>query len=65
MSEVKFKKKIETSIIDEMYQKIACINIPKMLSLRPVLIYEGEISGNIADENFFDSIINFSDLLSE
>lgn len=63
--EIKFKRKIEKNIIAEVYEKISRIPFPGMLSIRPVLIYEGDLSNKVREEDFFDCIINFSDLLLE
>lgn len=62
--EIKFCKKIPLTVIDEVKEKIRKLKISKMTSIRPILIYEGELSGNIAKENFFSHLIPFKDLLS-
>ncbi len=61
--EIKFRKHISLSVIDEIKEKICKLKIPKTLSGRPVLIYEGELSTNIESENFFSHLIPFEDLL--
>lgn len=63
--EIKFRKKISLSVVDEVKEKIRKIKIPATTSVRPVLIYEGELSNNIINENFFSHIISFKDFLSE
>lgn len=61
--EIKFRKKIGVEIIQEVIQKIERLKIPKTISLRPVLIYQGEISKNVIQANFFSQIISFETLL--
>ena len=62
--EKKFRKKIQKNVIDEMYAKISRMEMPKMVSIRPVLIYEGNLSSRIREEDFFDHIIHFGDFLA-
>ncbi len=63
--EIKFGRTIGTEIIPEMIQKIERLKIPKMVSLRPVLIYQGELSKQVLRENFFSNLISFDDLLKK
>lgn len=62
--EVKFCKTIGLDVIPEVMQKIERLKIPKTISLRPVLIYQGELSKQVVKENFFSHLIAFDDLLS-
>jgi AAA+ ATPase superfamily predicted ATPase len=64
LSEMKCKKMIDKSIIKEVQKKEHAIKLPKRSSLKPVLIYEGEIyPGHQAEiENYFYAIIHFADL---
>lgn len=61
--EVKFRKKVESSVISEVQDKIKKLKYPKTMSVRPVLIYVGELAPSIESENFFDKIISLDDLL--
>lgn len=61
--EIKFRKKIEISIIDEMVEKIKRLKIPDHLSVRPVLIFHGRLSEAIIRANYFTHLIGFSELL--
>ena len=63
--EIKFRKKITTSIIDDVAEKIKRIKIPDNLSVRPVLIYQGTVSDTITKSNYFTDLIHFSDLLTK
>lgn len=64
LCEVKFSKMIGTEIIPEMIEKIDRLKIPKTVSLRPVLIYQGELSKQLVMENFFSKCIRFEDFLT-
>lgn len=63
LCEIKFCNFIGTEIIPEMIQKIERLNLPKTISLRPVLIYQGEVSKQLVKENFFSHLIPFDQLL--
>jgi AAA+ ATPase superfamily predicted ATPase len=63
LCEIKFRKKIENSIINEMIEKIKRLKIPNHLSVRPVLIYHGELSESVVKSNYFSHLIDFSELL--
>ena len=60
---MKFRRTIGKGVIDEVHEKISRIKFKDILSIRPVLIYEGMLSENLLREDFFDRIIRFSDLL--
>ena len=51
-------------MINEIDKKIATLKRPKNISIRPVLIYEGEISESVVKSDFFDKTIHFGDLLT-
>jgi len=62
--EIKFRHKIGIEVIDEVREKIRKLSIPKSCSVRPVLIYQGELSTRVGGANFFSHLICFEDLLS-
>jgi len=62
--EIKFRKKITHSVIEEVSQKIKALPIPGILSVRPVLIYEGELAKSVVQTDFFEQIIPFAELLA-
>jgi hypothetical protein len=62
---MKFRRKIGKGVIDEVYEKISRIKFKDLLSIRPVLIYEGMLTENLLREDYFDRIIRFSDLLEK
>ncbi|MBL4868252.1 MAG: ATP-binding protein [Pseudomonadales bacterium] len=62
--ELKFKKTaIQSSIIDEMQDKINAIDKPENTNIRPVLIHVNGVSQSIIDSDYFDEIIDFGQLL--
>lgn len=61
--EIKFKRKISKEVIEEVISKIQKLKIKKTLTVRPVLIYEGDLSDHVLRENFFSQTIKFDDLL--
>jgi AAA+ ATPase superfamily predicted ATPase len=62
--EIKFRKKIGTEIIDNMAEKISRLKVPVHLSVRPVLIYQGQLSETVIKSHYFSHLIQFSDLLN-
>lgn len=63
--EIKFRKQIPLSVVEEVKEKINKLKVPKTTSIRPVLIYEGELSANVNSENFFSHLIPFAELLQQ
>lgn len=63
--EIKFSPKISSEVLDEMLEKIKTLKIAKEISIRPVLIYQGELSPAIARANFFTHLIGFDQLLQK
>ena len=62
--EIKRKRRpIDKSIIDEVTSKLRKIPRWKNLSLRPVLVYEGELDPAVEGSGFFDLIIRAERLL--
>jgi AAA+ ATPase superfamily predicted ATPase len=62
--EVKFSKhKVGLDILSEVQQKIDKLKRPKGFSCRPVLIHVNGVTDEVLASNFFDTIIDFSELL--
>ncbi len=61
--EMKFRKIIKKDVIKEVIEKINKLKIPGHLSIRPVLIYEGDIEEAVISEGYFFNIINIGQLL--
>jgi len=62
--EIKFRKIIPKSVIGDVQEKAEKIKPKKGLSIRPVLIYSGELEKGISEKEYFDKIICFEDLLA-
>ncbi|MGR3912298.1 MAG: ATP-binding protein [Candidatus Rhabdochlamydia sp.] len=63
--EVKFSKNtIGTSVIQEVEEKINRLKIPKRFSIRPVLIHVNGVEDTVLDQEYFDKVIDFSQLLT-
>ena len=61
--EIKFRQKINTDVIEEVREKIARLKISKEVLIRPILIYEGDLSPQIERAGFFSHLISFNQLL--
>lgn len=61
--EIKFRKKVESSLVQEVQEKIHRLKVPKHISVRPVLVYAGELSENLENDDYFTARIPFGDLL--
>lgn len=61
--EIKFGKKIGRSVISEVAEKIEALDFSKTTSVRPVLIYQGELSPSVVSEHFFSHLIPFDQFL--
>lgn len=65
LCELKVREQLTGQLIKEMQKKIKVLQIPRGYSIRPILIYEGEISEKNKYElkGFFDQLISFSEFL--
>jgi hypothetical protein len=61
--EVKFRKQIDKSVIKEVKEKIRRLRLPRDLSVRTGLVYQGELHPEIESAGYFDFLLPFSDLL--
>ena len=61
--EIKRRKEIGREVADEVAAKIRALGLPRSVSVRTALVYDGRISPRVEAEGFFDSIIPVSDLL--
>lgn len=62
--EMKFRRQIEASVVDEVDRKIRALKNPNRLSIRPGLIYEGSLAPSIEESEAFDYLIPASSFLS-
>ena len=61
LSEMKFRKKVSNQVIHEVIEKSGKLRIPKHLSVRPVLIYSGDINPVIEADDYFFRIIHMEE----
>jgi uncharacterized protein len=61
--EVKFRRKIELSVVADVQKKIERLKIDRFLSVRSGLIYQGELDPEIERSDFFDHLVPFERLL--
>ena len=62
--EIKRRAIIPASVEDEVRQKVARLKVPKGKSIRTALVYEGDVSPEIAENGFFDALVPFEDMLA-
>ena len=62
--EIKFRSRIDKTVISEVTEKIRKLKQINSYSIRPVLIYHGNLSSCVREEDYFDKIICFDDLLN-
>jgi len=62
--EIKFSRRtIGIEIVEEMQKKIEALVIPRHTSYRPVLIHVGRVTDEVLYADYFDKIIDWTDLL--
>lgn len=62
--EVKFSKDaIGLEVIEEMQEKLRRLKVPKYFSTRPILVHVNGVEDSVIDQQFFDKIIDFGQLL--
>lgn len=62
--EVKFSKNpVGPKVIEEMEEKIKALAIPRNISYRPVLIHVGGVTDEVVYRDYFDKIIDWTELL--
>jgi AAA+ ATPase superfamily predicted ATPase len=61
--EIKYRKKVGSDVITEVEEKIQKLKVPNTKSIRPVLIYLGELSGAVQKSDLFTHFIPADDML--
>ena len=61
--EIKRKSTIDADIEDEMARKIKALALPRDISVRTALVYDGNLSPSVEARGYFDALIPASDLL--
>jgi uncharacterized protein len=63
--EIKHRRNIDPSVIDEVREKAIRLHIPSGISIRTALVYEGQLDPSVESEGYFDFLVPFSHLLKE
>ena len=61
--EIKRRNEISPEIEKEIDAKIAALDLPRDISVRTALIYDGHLSPTVEDDGYFDAIVSVRDLL--
>lgn len=61
--ELKARREVDISVVEEVKKKIKILKRPPTLSIRTVLIYAGDLNPEIMEEDYFDEIIEFNKIL--
>lgn len=64
LCEMKTNNIISSSVIKSMKEKIERLSIPKGMSVRTVLIYDGNLEKKVQQEGYFDCLVSFDSLLA-
>jgi hypothetical protein len=62
--EIKFRRKIDASVLSDVKRKVSYLPIKQLTSIRPVLIYAGKLENSVIREDYFDRVVSFTDLLN-
>ena len=62
--EIKRRAQIPASVEDEVREKVKRLKIPRSLSVRTALVYDGELAPEVDENGYFDSLVPFGDLLA-
>ncbi|MCK5798205.1 MAG: ArsR family transcriptional regulator [Deltaproteobacteria bacterium] len=61
--EIKFRRRLDISVIHDVQRKVERLKFPRFMSIRPVLIGVGEIARGIEEEGYFAYILDLDRLL--
>lgn len=61
--EVKFRRKIDASVIGEVRRKVELLGAGRFHSVRTGLIYQGELDPEVEQADYFDHLVPFAKLL--
>ena len=63
MVEIKRRKEIGPGVMDEVKAKADALGVPRNLSIRTALVYDGKLSPSIEAARYFDFIVDAKTLL--
>ena len=62
--EIKRRREIGREVADEVAAKVKALAMPRDISVRTALVYDGHLSPRVEAEGYFDSLIPIDDILS-
>ena len=62
--EMKRRREIGRDVVDDVAAKVEALSLPRGISVRTALVYDGHLAPTVEAEGFFDALIPVSDLLS-
>ena len=60
--EIKRKREIGREIEDEVEAKVKALSLPRDMSVRTALVYEGELAAGVEADGYFDAVVPFGKL---
>jgi 5-formaminoimidazole-4-carboxamide-1-beta-D-ribofuranosyl 5'-monophosphate synthetase len=61
--EIKFRRQIDSSVMTAMRERVKALDVPRSLSVRTGLIYQGNLHPEVQPSDYFDFLVPFEDLL--
>ncbi len=62
--EIKFRRKIATTVVRDVQEKVRRLKLPRTVSVRTGLIFEGELPPSVSGAGYFDHMVPMSTLLA-
>lgn len=62
--EIKHRRTIDSSVIDEVREKVLRLPVDRGISIRTAVVYEGQLDTRVEEEGYFDFLIPFARLLT-
>ena len=61
--EIKFRQQIHGSVIEECRKRFSSLQMPTGMSLRPILVYAGELAPVVRRSTYFDRCVDFAEFM--
>lgn len=61
--EIKRRKEVGREVIDDVKAKVDALDVPRSLSVRTAIVYDGHLSPSVEAERFFDFVVDAGTLL--
>ena len=63
MVEIKRRDRIDESVEEEVQRKVELLSLPRGVSVRTALVYEGSLSPAIVENGYFDFLVPVSSVI--